>query len=88
MIATVNLAAIDPARPGQGYRVEVDGQDIANHVAALNLDMGTPPALPRFTLTVVGLPDVDLPAADVVLTAAQAAVLERLGWTPPPAVTP
>ena len=87
MIASFKLTG----QPGtESVRVEVGGHNIAHHIDRVAFDVAAhgENMLPRVVVQVVGLPEFDIPRADVVLTAAQAAVLERLGWTPPPAITP
>jgi len=73
--------AVRIAREGIGYRVEVDGHDIANEVLGLTLEIRPPETFITLTLVPGGL-DLET-AARIGVDTATAEVLQALGWTPP-----
>lgn len=70
--------------PGLGHVVELDGQPVQHHIQSLRLDIShsSLPVLELRLLLPPGTEDVSTAAA-VVVDEETAAVLQRLGWTPP-----
>jgi hypothetical protein len=75
------------ATGGGGYRAVLDDFDLSEHIDGVSLGVG--PAhqpgntLPRVVVNVIGLPDVDLPEANVIVSDDTADALTALGWSPP-----
>jgi hypothetical protein len=79
-------------QPGT-YRLEIDGLDCANQVQAVTVKVGAEGFrgndFAEVVLVLAGIhqPDMDLPDADVRVDDDTAALLVRLGWTPPKEIT-
>lgn len=78
------LSITPTGRGYRGYRVEVDGTDIADAVQALTVEMnGGRPVTAELDLGFVEIARFDSPDAEILFAQDSHDALVHLGWTPP-----